>query len=256
MDKASPAARTPWMVKGRTVKLSGIVFLLVVFMFLLARLVPTRDPPDGWEVHGDGLLILHLFELGCLALMILSYLHAWKRWGRRKATFFFIFALVYGFILEEITVSQSGYYEYNPHAWMTVLHTMMAVPFCWTAIIYACLITIEDRVELRSLGKIEKGLLAGVLAVSIDVGVDAVFVNYGLWHWEEWQWLGVPLANYTAWFMAVGGFVVIWTDIQEVRVPQLFKEVSLAAGVVLSYGLLLLMVYATYIIQTVVFQWF
>jgi uncharacterized membrane protein len=244
---------TPWFRKGRTLKLAWIVLGLVGFMFVLARIIPTRDPPTGWGGHGDDLAILHIFEIGCILLMAGSYIHAYKRWGRRKATFFFLFALVYGFILEEITVTQSGYYTYNPNAWIRLGSTMMAVPFCWTAVIYVCIRVIEGRKELRGLAKLEKGLLAGVLAVSLDVGIDSVFANYGLWQWEEWQWLGVPLANYTAWFMAVGGFTVIWTDIQEIRVPQLFKEIALAAGVAISYALLLLMVFATYLLQEVIF---
>jgi uncharacterized membrane protein len=248
-----PADETPWFHPTRTPKLALIVLALVLFMFVLARIVDTRDPPRGWDGHGDDLVILHVFEIGCLLIMAGTYVHAWKRWGRKRATFFFIFALVYGFILEEITVTQSGYYEYNPNSWIMIGSTQMAVPFCWTAVIYTCIRTIEERKELRGLAKIEKGLLAGVLAVSIDVGIDAVFANYGLWRWEEWQWLGVPLANYTAWFMAVGGFTVIWTDIREMKVPTLFKEISMAAGVVLSYGLLLLMVYITYIFQWLVF---
>jgi uncharacterized membrane protein len=222
-------------------------------MFTIAKVIDTRDPPTGWSGHGDDLIILHLFEIGCLAIMIISYAHAWRRWGRKKATFFFTFALVYGFILEEITVTQSGYYEYNPNSWIMLGSTQMAVPFCWTAVIYSCIRVIEGRKELAGLAHLEKGLLAGVLAVSIDVGIDAVFANYGLWRWEEWQWLGVPLANYTAWFMAVGGFTVIWSDIQGLRVPTLFKEISMAAGVVISYGLLLLLVYLTYLFQVVVF---
>ncbi len=253
MEIRETAAETPWVDSRRTPKLILIVLALVVFMFILAKVIDTRDPPTGWDGHGDGLAILHIFEIGCLLLMAGSYLHAWKNWGRKKATFFFIFALVYGFILEEITVTQSGYYQYNPNSWIMIGSTQMAVPFCWTAVIYACIRTIEGRIELRRLAKIEKGLLAGVLAVSIDVGIDAVFANYGFWHWEEWQWLGVPLANYTAWFMAVGGFTIIWTDIQEIRVPTLFKEISMAAGVVISYGLLLLFVYLTYFFQVVVF---
>jgi hypothetical protein len=53
--------------------------------------------------------------------------------------------------------------------------------------------------------------------------------------------------------MAVGGFTAIWFDVQDVKVPQFFKEISLAAGVVISYALLLLMVLLTYFMQELVF---
>lgn len=242
-----------WIDGRRTPRLVLVVLCLAAFMFLLARIVPTPNPPKTWDGYADGLLILHIFEMACLFFMIFSFFHAWRRWGRKKAIFFFIFALVYGFILEEITVTYSGYYEYNPNAWIQLGNTMMAVPFCWTAVIYVCVRLIEGRKELMGLTKLEKGLFAGVMAVSIDVGIDAVFANYGLWHWKEFQWFGVPLANFTAWFMAVGGFTAVWFDVQDIKVPQFFKEISLGAGVMISYALLLLMVLLTYYMQEAVF---
>jgi uncharacterized membrane protein len=242
-----------WFDERSTPKLALVVAVLISFMFILARFVPTRPPAEGWEGYGDGLIVLRIFEFACLSFMLLSFLHAYLRWGRVKSVFFFMFALIYGFILEDITVTFSGYYEYNPNTWIQVHNTMMAVPFCWTAIIYLCVYIIETNPKLKDLKKIEKGLLAGVLAVSIDVGIDAIFVAYGLWRWAEGQWFGVPLANFTAWFMAVGGFVVVWSDIDRLRAPQSSKELGLAAGIVVAYASLLVMVYLTYLTSEV---WF
>jgi uncharacterized membrane protein len=129
----------------------------------------------------------------------------------------------------------------------------MAVPFCWTAVIYVCVHIIEGNPRLRGLAKIEKGLLAGVLAVSIDVGTDAVFATYGLWHWSEGQWFGIPLANYTAWFMAVGGFTVLWEDMRGLRAYRVVKEMGMILGSAMSYAALLIMVFLTYIATKVVF---
>ncbi|MGA1848809.1 MAG: carotenoid biosynthesis protein [Thermoplasmatota archaeon] len=253
MGDRKRARSSSWFDTRSTPRLTLVVGLLISFMFILARFVPTRLPGDGWDGAGDGLLVLRIFEFSCLAFMLLSFLHAYLRWGRVKAVFFFMFALIYGFILEDITVTFSGYYEYNPNAWIQIHNTMMAVPFCWTAIIYLCVYIIETNPKLKGLKKMEKGLLAGVLAVSIDVGIDAVFVAYGLWRWAEGQWFGVPLANFTAWFMAVAGFVVVWSDIDRLRAPQASKELGLAAGIVVAYASLLVMVYLTYLVSEV---WF
>lgn len=244
-----------WWDRRRTPRLLLIVGGLTAFMFILARIVPTKWPEGGWDGWGDNLLILHLFELACLGFMVLSIVHAWMRWGKQRTIFFFMFALIYGVILEDITVTFSGYYEYNPHAWIQFHNTMMAVPFCWTAVIYVTQYIIEENPALMGLKKIEKGLLAGVLAVSIDVGIDAVFVGYGLWRWAEGQWFGVPLANFTAWFMAVGGFIVFWSDLDPKEVPQFLKELGMTAGIVISYGSLLIMVLLTYLASKVWFQW-
>ncbi|MEA3559855.1 MAG: carotenoid biosynthesis protein [Candidatus Thermoplasmatota archaeon] len=255
MGKERKLSSNTWFDPKRTPRLVLVVAGLIAFMFIIARYVPTRGPEGGWEGHGDSLIILHVFELACLSFMFFSILHAWYRWGRQRTIFFFMFALIYGFILEDLTVTFSGYYEYNPHAWIQVHNTMMAVPFCWTAVIYVIQYIIEENPSLSSLKKIEKGLLAGVLAVSIDVGIDSVFVGYGLWRWLEGQWFEVPLANYTAWFMAVGGFIVFWSDLDRWKAPQFLKEISMTAGIVVAYGSLLIMVLLTYLLSEVWFHW-
>lgn len=253
MAKDHPLGRGDWFSKKTTPRLAGIVLVLIIFMFLISRIIPTGFPKIGWDNWGDGLIILRIFEISCLVFMIASIVHAWSRWGRKKTIMFFTFALMFGFILEEITVSYSAYYEYNPNAWIQISNTMMAVPFCWTAIIYLCIYLIEENPHLRKLTKLEKGMLAGVLAVSIDVAIDGVFVAYGIWQWKEGQWFGVPLANYTAWFMAVGGFTALWNDVDNLKAHMVVKELGLAFGIVLCYGLLLMMVYLTYIASEVVF---
>lgn len=246
-----------WFDRRVTPKLILITLMLVVFMFALARSIPTKGPGGSWSTFDDpdttGAVVLHSFEITCLAFMLISILHACMNWGWRRALFFFTFGLIYGFLLEEITVTFSEYYLYNPNAWLTVSNTMMAVPFCWTAIIYTLVVTIENNGTLRGLSTIDKGLLAGVLAVSIDVSLDAVFVAWDLWHWKEWQWFGVPLANYAAWFCAVGGFTAIWTDVSALRKPQIVKELGLALGMAMSYMILLFFVLAVYLISGVVF---
>jgi uncharacterized membrane protein len=255
MRKGPKDAYNPWFDRVRTPRLALLVAGLTSFMFIIARFVPSSGPEGGWEGHGDSLIILHGFEMACLSFMLLAMVHGWLRWGRQRTIFFFMFALIYGFILEDITVTFSGYYEYNPNAWIQVHNTMMAVPFCWTAVIYVVQYIIEERKVLRDLKWIEKGLLAGVLAVSIDVGIDSVFVGYGLWRWAEGQWFGVPMANYTAWFMAVGGFIVFWSDLERKEAPQFLKELGMTAGIVVAYGSLLIMVLLTYLASKVWFEW-
>ncbi|MGA1822523.1 MAG: carotenoid biosynthesis protein [Thermoplasmatota archaeon] len=253
MVQDHPLGRGNWFSRKTTPRLAAIVLVLTIFMFLIARIVPTRFPEIGWELWGDDLVILRIFEISCLSLMIVSVVHAWIRWGRKKTIMFFMFALIYGFILEEVTVTYSQYYEYNPHAWIQISNTMMAVPFCWTAVMYLLVYLIEENPHLSRLTKLEKGMFAGVMAVSIDVAIDAVFVAYGIWQWREGQWFGVPLANYTAWFMAVGGFTALWNDVDKLKAHMVVKELGLAFGIILCYGLLLMLVYLTYLASEVVF---
>jgi uncharacterized membrane protein len=247
--------RGNWVSRKSTPRLILIVLVLAAFMFVLARAIPTRSPAEGFMDQGDSWTILHIFEMACALFMLLSFLHASLTWGWKKAVFFFAFALVYGFILEDITVTFSNYYSYNPHAWLELHNTMLAVPFCWTAVIYISTKLMEGNPVLSGLKKIDKWLIAGILAVSIDVGIDAVFVAYGLWSWKEGQWFGVPLANYTAWFMAVGGFTAFWADMESSKLPQLNREIGLACGAVFSYGVLLLMVALTYFASMWWFSW-
>jgi uncharacterized membrane protein len=49
-------------------------------------------------------------------------------------------------------------------------------------------------------------LLSGALAVNMDAILDPIAVPV-LWHWQvSGPWFGIPLSNYSAWFLSVAAF--------------------------------------------------
>jgi hypothetical protein len=53
--------------------------------------------------------------------------------------------------------------------------------------------------------------LDGLLALNIDLAMDAVAIRLGLWDWGHglaWEYFGVPYANFWAWFWVVFSFSV------------------------------------------------
>ena len=52
-------------------------------------------------------------------------------------------------------------------------------------------------------------ILAGLLALNIDLAVDTVAIRLGMWNWGmgfEREYFGVPFANFWAWFWVVFSF--------------------------------------------------
>ena len=97
-----------------------------------------------------------------------------------------------------------------------------------------------------------KWLIAGLLAVHGTIHMIGFAKAFDLGRFPQLtQDISKPMG--LVWLLA--GLCILVTALLMV-VGYRFWWVLGAAGVVLSYGLLLLMVYATYIIQTVVFQWF
>jgi uncharacterized membrane protein len=51
--------------------------------------------------------------------------------------------------------------------------------------------------------------LDGLLALNLDLALDAVAIRFGFWDWGqglEFQYFGVPFANFWAWFWVVFSF--------------------------------------------------
>ncbi|MFH1446977.1 MAG: carotenoid biosynthesis protein, partial [Chloroflexota bacterium] len=52
-------------------------------------------------------------------------------------------------------------------------------------------------------------VLDGLLALNIDLAMDAVAIRLGMWDWGQGfktQYFGVPYANFWAWFWVVASF--------------------------------------------------
>ena len=112
--------------------------------------------------------------------------------------------VLYGITLELATIHQLGAYEYGRFLLM-----IGSVPLCvgaaWGCIIYS----VMEFSDASSLPYWVRPVLDGLLALNIDLALDAVAIRLGFWSWGQglkFQYFGVPYANFWAWFVVVFSF--------------------------------------------------
>ena len=112
---------------------------------------------------------------------------------------------LYGFLLEWLTIKQLAAYHYGTFAVM-IDGAPLAVALGWAVIIYASM-RFSDALNLPDT---TRPVLDALLALNIDLALDAVAIRLGMWFWtgvaRDEQWFGVPWANFWAWFLVVWSF--------------------------------------------------
>jgi carotenoid biosynthesis protein len=143
-----------------------------------------------------------LFELVIYLQLALCLRHAWKH---GTANLLRLFAgIFFGVTLEIATIRQLNAYEYGQFLVM-----VGAVPLCigvaWSCILYSAM----EFSDGSSLPYWTRPVLNGLLALNIDLALDAVAIRLGFWDWGlglGFQYFGVPYANFWAWFWVVASF--------------------------------------------------
>jgi hypothetical protein len=141
-------------------------------------------------------------ELLVLVLFGLCMRHAWRQGGLK--VWELLAGVVYGILLEWATIQQLRAYEYGQFAIM-VGELPLAVGFAWGTIIYS----LRLFSDASSLPLWLRPALDGLLALNIDLAMDAVAIRLGMWDWgmgTRNQYFGVPYANFWAWFWVVFSF--------------------------------------------------
>ena len=109
---------------------------------------------------------------------------------------------LYGFLLEWLTIKQLAAYHYGEFAVM-IDGAPLAVAVGWAVIIYASM-RFSDGLHLPDTAR---PVLDALLALNIDLALDAVAIRLAMWFWtgigRDEQWFGVPWANFWAWFLVV-----------------------------------------------------
>ncbi|HIC88073.1 MAG TPA: carotenoid biosynthesis protein, partial [Anaerolineae bacterium] len=145
-----------------------------------------------------------LFEAIVYALFALCLHDAWRRKAGHPAEL--LGGLAFGLLLEWINVTfLSGYY-YGRFLLM-VGPIPLGVGVGWAIIIYASMLT-SDWLGLRPW---TRPFADALLALNIDLSMDAVAIRLGMWVWgwppsyDRWasQWFGVPYGNFFGWLMVV-----------------------------------------------------
>lgn len=121
-----------------------------------------------------------------------------------KAAMIFAFIFITGYMIELVGVQTGllfGTYEYQPAMGPLLFGTPIIIGATWYAVV-AGAANIARYVRGSLLAR---ALLAGFLAVLMDLAIEQVAVRYGLWQWEG---VAIPLYNYLCWF--VFGTIFAW----------------------------------------------
>ena len=185
--------------------------------------------------------------------------------GRRELVRFFGIGLLYAILLESGGItngffSEEGYALYLPRFLEEALDMRFApvtTILGWTTVFYPTIYLVEELFRrggaaltgVRS--AVAMGVTASVFGVMIDLQVDPLATEVGLWYWNDLlaegpHLLGVPVLNFVSWFFAVAPFAAAyffitarpgWTDRR--------RDLVLLAAVPVSLGISSVFVFST-----------
>ncbi len=110
----------------------------------------------------------------------------------------------FGVLLELATIRQLNAYQYGQFIIM-VWDVPLCIGVAWGAIIYSAM----EFSNGTSLPWQLRPVMDALLALNIDLAMDALAIRLGMWDWGgglEIQYFGVPYGNFWAWFWVVFSF--------------------------------------------------
>lgn len=143
-----------------------------------------------------------LYELSLFLQLAVCLPHAWKH---GKVNLLRLFAgILFGVLLELATIRQLNAYEYGQFVVM-VLDVPLGIGVSWGCILYS----VMEFSDASNLPYFLRPVLDGLLALNIDLSLDAVAIRFGFWDWGQgldFQYFGVPYANFWGWFWVIFSF--------------------------------------------------
>ena len=141
-------------------------------------------------------------EIIVLVLFILCFRHAWRTGPEDVLRL--VAGILFGLLLEFATIWQLEAYSYG--TFLVMLRDVpLAIGIGWGIIIYS----VKLFSDATNLPETVRPLLDGLLALNIDLAMDAIAIRLGMWDWGlglHFQYFGVPHANFWAWFWVVVSF--------------------------------------------------
>lgn len=140
-----------------------------------------------------------LFELIIYVQLALCLVHAWKQGTGNLLRLFF--GILFGVSLELATIRQLNAYEYGQFVIM-ILDVPLCIGVAWGCILYS----VMEFSDGSSLPYFARPLLDGLLALNLDLAMDAVAIRFGFWDWGQglsYEYFGVPYPNFWAWFWVI-----------------------------------------------------
>lgn len=141
-------------------------------------------------------------EIVITAFFILCVYHSFKR--GKNFLIELITISIYGLLLEILGISMSNSYIYGDFT-LKIFEAPISVSLAWGVIIYTAMVTVE-RLEV---GQKARPFMVALLALNIDLSMDAIAIREGLWMWEKeasFFWFDVPSVNFLSWFIVAFSF--------------------------------------------------
>lgn len=146
------------------------------------------------------------FDLLMLVLLALCARHAWQAGGAARV-WQLLAGVGFGLLLEWATIQQLHAYSYGRFALMLGEEVPLSIGIGWGVIIY----TVRLFSDAAAMPGWARPVLDGLLALNIDLAMDAIAIRLGFWDWGqgmEYEYFGVPYPNFWAWFWVVFSFSV------------------------------------------------
>lgn len=146
------------------------------------------------------------FDLLMLILLAICAVHAWRVGGAARV-WELTAGVIFGLMLEWATIQQLHAYTYGRFPLMIADEVPIAIGIGWGVIIYSARLF----TQATSLPVWLHPVLNGLLALNIDLSMDAVAIRLGFWDWGrglEYGYFGVPYPNFWAWFWVVFSFTL------------------------------------------------
>lgn len=162
--------------------------------------------------------------LGLLGLAVCL----WHAWGTVERLALLVTATVYGIVLEQLVILRFERYVYTLSDFILTLGDVpVVIGFGWGAIIYSG-IAIG---EMFGLSRRVRPLFVGLYALHIDLAIDAIAIRIPFWQWlPPGAWFGVPLGNFTGWFLVATLFQAGWLFLDNRLSPGGLSVVALSGG--------------------------
>ena len=138
-------------------------------------------------------------EIIVLVLFIVCLRHAWR--SGSEDVLRLVVGVLFGLMLELASIRQLNAYSYGSFLIM-LSDVPLAIGIGWGVIIYSARL-FSDATNLP---ETLRPVLDGLLALNIDLAMDAIAIRLGMWDWGQglhFQYFGVPYANFWAWFWVV-----------------------------------------------------
>ncbi|MFT5089692.1 MAG: hypothetical protein ACI8PG_004064 [Planctomycetota bacterium] len=195
-----------------------------------------------------------LFELLMVGLLGLCLRHAATRGLHAVLTL--LAGVVFGLILEWATIEQLAAYQYGQQFFLAIYSVPLSIGMGWGIILYSAALYTDSS----TLSPLLRPVADALLALHIDLTMDAVAIRWGMWDWGkglEHDYFGVPYENFWAWFWVIFFFSAARRLLSLERVPYRVVVAPLGAivlgvlGVLMSNRFIVSYVPESYVLATV-----